>query len=195
VQGPVDAHRLVDAPRGEGVFGGDGKPRFLLDQREPVRPVAVDLVGADEDECRFRRMTPGGLEEIERAERVDGEIGVGIVGRPVVRRLGRRVDHRSDCRAVLGEQRFDRVAVADVVRQVAIGRQLGLEARPVRCGARLGAEEVAAHVVVDADDIPALAAKKPRGLRSNQTGASCDDGKRHAKVPLRFTYLIPAHRN
>ncbi len=181
----VDTHGLVDAPRGEGVFGADGIARFLLDQRQLVRPIAIDLVGADEDEGRVGGVTPDRLEQVQRAERVDAEVRVGIAGRPVVRRLGRRVDHRDDRRAVLGEQRLDRVAVADVGRHMAIGRQLRLEARPVRRRARFGAEEVAAQVVVDADDIPALAAKEPRRLRSDQAGASGNDGKRHAGVPLK----------
>ena len=51
-------HALVDAVLGVWVLGRDLPARCLLDQRQPVGRVAIDLVGAAEDERRVRAILP-----------------------------------------------------------------------------------------------------------------------------------------
>ena len=98
---------------------------------------------------------------IERAVGVDGEIGERLARGPVVRRLGRGVDHERDVAAVAREQPVHGVGVADVGVDVAVAA-----ARRARAAARRQAvlpsspKKYAAHVVVDADDVEALAGEE-----------------------------------
>ncbi len=79
VQRGVDRHVFADAVP-VGVILGDLPTGFGFDQRKAVRGVAVDLVGAGEDEHCIGAMIAGGLQNIESAIGVDGEIGVRIRG-------------------------------------------------------------------------------------------------------------------
>ena len=65
-----------------------------LDQRQPVRRVAVDLVGAHRDEHRLGAVAATGLEEVEGAHRVGVEVVEGSARGQVVAGLGGGVDHQ-----------------------------------------------------------------------------------------------------
>ena len=95
----------------------------------------------------------------------------GSCGRPVVRGLGRGVDHQLDGVAVFLEETVDGRGVANIDWPVLIAlAQFSLEAAAIPVGRSFVAEEDAAHVVVDADDCIALVGKKARGLRADQPG-------------------------
>ena len=83
-------------------------------ERQVVRQVAVDLVGRAEDERRARRVVAGRLQQVERPDGVDAEVGVRVGRSPVVRRLRGGVDDQLERAACLGEHALDAVAVADV---------------------------------------------------------------------------------
>ena len=144
-----------------GVILGQLQAALELDQRQRVGRVAVDLVRRAEHERRAVGVASRRLQQVERAERVDLEVGVRVGRGPVVRRLRGRVDHELDPSGVLGEHALHGVAVADVdgQRREAVGK-----ARQQRLGhvrsRRLRAEEARAHVVLQADHIEARAAAK-----------------------------------
>lgn len=96
-----------------------------LEQREPVRTVVVDLVGGGEDEGGGGRVAAGGLPEVERAQRVDGEISVRLAGGPVVGRLRGGMDDQFDAVGLRGKQPVDRIGIPDVQLQHAQVRILG----------------------------------------------------------------------
>ena len=52
----VDAHAFVDAVLEIRMFGVDFPTRFRLDQRQGIRPVAIDFVGAEKYERGLRGM-------------------------------------------------------------------------------------------------------------------------------------------
>ena len=86
-------------------------------------------------------MRPGGLEQVQCAVGVDGEIGLRLACGPVVGGLGGGVDDDLDLARVGGEDAFDAVGVADVelVRaKLRVGRPELLGDRRRR---GLGAEE------------------------------------------------------
>ncbi len=120
VQGLVDAHGLRDSVSGPGMLGRQFPAGFQLDQRQVVRRVAIDLVGAGEDEYRPFRMAARRFQQVEGAVGVGGEIGHRLPRRPVVGGLGRRVDHRRDLPAVASEDGVDRRRVADIHRLMAV---------------------------------------------------------------------------
>ena len=133
VQARIDAHALVDAVRGERVLGADLKAPLLLDQRQEIGRVAIDLVGAGEDERRLRAVPARRFEQVQGAVGVDREIGLRVAGRPIVRRLGRGMDDRRDVVAVAGENLVHQRGVADVAVDVAIGLDLDFEPLPAPC--------------------------------------------------------------
>ena len=184
VERVVDRHVLADAVP-VGVVGVDLPPVAGVDQRQPVRGVAVDLVGAGEDEHRIGAVVPRGLQQVQGAVGVDREVGVGIGGGPVVRRLSRGVHDEFDVGPVLREQVVDEVGVADVAVDVNVAvAQVGLELALLPAGRGLGAEELLAHVVVDADDGHAGTGEVAAGLRSDETGRSGHDGGAHGRDSL-----------
>ena len=71
---------------------------LLLDQRQAVGRVAVDLVGRAEDERRLGRVLAGVLQHVEGADGVDVEVGERLLGGPVVRGLARRCGSPGRCR-------------------------------------------------------------------------------------------------
>lgn len=78
----VDPKCLRDAVRERRI--GVVPTGFLLDERNLVRCVSVDLVGRHMNEGRILRMTPSGFEQIERADGIGVEIIEGNRSRPVV---------------------------------------------------------------------------------------------------------------
>ena len=98
VEALVDRHRDRDAVVVLVVLG-KLEPRLELLERQEVRPVAVDLVRRREDERRVGLVPARRLEQVERAVRVDGEVGQRLRRRPVVRGLRGGVDRRARGRA------------------------------------------------------------------------------------------------
>src|SRR5271166_4263186 len=70
----VDAHRLVDPVTPKSMVVRQLPAGALLDERQPIRRVAVDFVGAGKDEACIRTVLPCCLQEIERAAGIDREI-------------------------------------------------------------------------------------------------------------------------
>jgi hypothetical protein len=62
---------------------------------------------------------------------------------------------------------------------VVVALELGLELGPIGLGARLRAKEAAAHIVVDADDVPAAFTEETRCFGADEAGAAGDDDERH----------------
>ena len=111
--------RAVDRHRGRDavvvlVVARELEPLLVLLQRQEVRRVAVDLVGRAEDERGVDRVLARRLEQVERAVGVDAEVGLRVLGGPVVRGLGGGVHDQLDLAGVLGEDALDAVGVADV---------------------------------------------------------------------------------
>jgi hypothetical protein len=115
-----------------------------------------------------RRVVARGLEEVQRAGRVDAEVDVRLAGGPVVRRLRGGVDDQLEVAADLADDARDAVAVPDVDRGEAEAVAAGELVRGVR-GRGAVAEELPAHVVLDADDLPAGVDETVRGLGPDQS--------------------------
>src|SRR2546430_10437555 len=98
----IDAHRFGNA-RLVIVAGFDFPPLWQLAQWEMVWSVAVDLVRRDKDKRRFWTKISCSLQQIECAVGVDGEVGLWIPARPVMRGLRGRVDHGRDTTSMLLE--------------------------------------------------------------------------------------------
>ncbi len=158
---------------------------LALLERQLVGPVAVDLVGRQEDERRRVRVQPGGLEHVERPVGVDREVGLGLGRRPVVGRLRRGVHDDLDLAAVLGEHALDPLRVADVdvdgaERVEAGGEPLGDGSR-----GRARAEEHGPHVVVDPDHaVPGLR-EVLDGLGAHESPRASHDRHAHLAYPSR----------
>jgi hypothetical protein len=164
VQALVDRYVLADSA-GVRVGGVDLPARVPFDERQGVRAVAVHLVGRREHERRRGRVAARGLEHRERAHGIHTEVGAGIAGSPVVGRLRRGVDDGGDRARVPREGRHHRVGVADVARDVRVpGPEIALKPEAAVGRRRAGAEELAAHVVVDADDVQALRGETAGGF-------------------------------
>src|SRR6516225_3146988 len=63
---------------------------------------------------------------------------------------------------------------------MAVRPELGLEAMPVPGRSGLLPEELAAHVVVDADDVQPLVGEEPGGLGSDQTSRTSNYSNGHS---------------
>ena len=114
------------------------------------------------------------FQHVERARRVDAKIGRRIARGPVVRRLGRGVDHQRDVAAAAPKDLVELCAVADVDVVVLVVGEVGLEPLSAPDGGSRFAEEVAPQVVVDSDDVHAQMGEEARGLRADQTHALLD---------------------
>jgi hypothetical protein len=83
VERVVDRHRGRDAAV-ELVVLRQFEPLLELDERQGVRPIAVDLVGRTENERGVRLVVPRRLEEVKRSVRVYSEVGLRIARCPVM---------------------------------------------------------------------------------------------------------------
>ena len=163
---------------------GQLEARVELHERQPVRPVAVDLVGREEDEGRVGGVAPGRLEQVERAGRVDAEVGPGVAGRPVVGGLRGGVDDQLEPRGVPAEHAVDRPR-RRACRARATELRMAPRQRPGdRRGRGLGAEEARPHVVLEADHVVAGLDEVANGLRADQSAGAGDDCDAHlASLP------------
>ena len=169
VQALIDRKRLVDAVAAFGVVPAP----CVLDERQAVGAIAIDLVGAEEAERRLAREVARRDQQVQRADGVDVEILVGNRCRLVVRGLRRGVD--DEVRPLGAHQFAHAVAIADVQFDVAIPAQLARQCLHHRPRRAAGAEEPGAQIVVDADDVPALGGERARALRADQTARSRDE--------------------
>jgi hypothetical protein len=178
----VDGHLLGDALGGPGVRRIQLPAGVLLDQGQGVRRVAVHLVGGAVDDRRLDAVLADVLQHVERAGGVHVEVGERIAHGPVVRGLGGRVDHDGDVTAVVPEDLPERVAVPDVDAVMGVRRaQLIGQPPHVPGGGRLGAEELLAHVVVDADHVQTQAGEVPDRLRPDQPSGPGYQGDSHVR--------------
>ena len=179
--------RAVDRHRGRDavvvlVVARELEALLVLLERQAVRRVAVDLVGRAEDERGVDRVLARRLEQVERAVGVDAEVGLRLLGGPVVRGLGGGVHDQLDLAGVLGEDALDAVGVADVDLLVhELVREPLLEHLGHAARRRLGAEEARAHVVLEADDGVAALGEVEDGLGADQAAGSGDDGDGHTR--------------
>ena len=101
-------------------------------------------------------MTARCVEQVERAVGVDGEVGLGIRGGPIVRRLCGSVDHDLERASDLAEDAFDRPLVPDIdlYRPERVPKRAGETLRGLS-GRSVGTKEPGPHVVLEADDVVA----------------------------------------
>ncbi len=176
VHRPVDPHRLVDPIPVGGV--GVIPTRFELHELELVRRVTVDLVGREEDERRIRARAPGALEEVQCPDRVDLEVVEGSRRGQVVRGLGRAVDdqvRRGPRRQGRGSRRGHECRG----RGVQTCRRRSHQPLEVPRRVPRLAEEVAAHVVVDANHAETARVEEGDGLRADQAAGTGDECALH----------------
>src|SRR3974390_397547 len=165
MQGTVDAALLGDAVV---VFRTRVLPAgFQFLERKFVGRVAVDFVGAEQNEHRFGAMEAGSLEKIDRAEGVDFEIEDGDIARLVVGRLGGAVNNQ--IKAIGTKEGFKTDAIAHV--EFMMNEIPGDRAKTIQIpgGVTGRAKENLAHIVVDAVDFVALAIKMFNGFRTDQS--------------------------
>ncbi len=147
--------------------------------------VAVDFVCGREDKGGEGGELPCRFKQVERSVGVDGEVCVGIASRPVVRRLGRRVNDCSDIPAEFLKQRIDCVGVADIDRAMLVSGDALLKLSPAPvCGSSF-AEERLSHVVVDSDNLISLAGKEANRFGPDQAGGPCDHNDAHESPRFR----------
>ena len=127
-------------------------------------------------------MGAGGLEQVEGAVGVDTEVGLRVAGGPVVGGLGGGVDDQLDLAGVLAEDPVDGVAVADVGVLPAELGVLGDEPLGHVRGRGLRPEEAGPHVVLDPDDVEALADEVLDRLGADQPPGPRDDRNRHSRL-------------
>ncbi len=119
-------------------------------------------------ERRLRARLPGGLEEVQRADRVGVEVVERNCGRAIVRRLGGGVNDRVGLQ--LPYEPSDARAIANVELVMRERLQRGLEAALIPARVALLTEEDRALVVVDAVDAPPQLGKIRGDFRSDQAG-------------------------
>jgi hypothetical protein len=178
----IDGHVLVDAVLAVRVSRIDSPSRVQLDEWQQVRRIAVYLVRAGEDECGIGTVQPRHFQRHERTVGIDGKVGDRFLRGPVVRRLRGGMDDQRNVAPVSREHLFHGGRVADVSAHVAVTGHLALEHCPAPCRAAVFAEEVPAHVVVDADDVEPLAGKEECRLSSDESSGAGNQHNRHRLI-------------
>src|SRR6185312_2098603 len=112
-------------------------------------------------------MCPRCFEQNGRAIRIDREVGKGISGGPVMRRLSRSMYDEFDVCAVSGEDTVNcrRVAYIQIVMRVAPQLLFQFVRHPL-CGSGR-AKEYFAHTIVDSDHIKPERCEISSSFRSN----------------------------
>ena len=152
-----------------------------------VRPVAVDLVGGAVDDRRLDAVLAHVLQHVERADGVDVEVGERVAHRPVVRRLGRGVDHHRDVPAVPRRRSRPARRGRGCRRRGGCTRRRGRwsAARTFHAVDASAPKNSLAHVVVDADHVEAEAGEVPDRLRADQTADPVTSATAHVVTPGR----------
>lgn len=89
--------------------------------------------------------------------------------------LSCRVDDQFDLAPMLPEERIDFLAIADVHREVAVVGKASFQLLPIPRSRSFISEEHLAHVIVDSDDIEALASEVFGSFGPDQARRSRDD--------------------
>jgi hypothetical protein len=127
-------------------------------------------------------VAPRRLEQVERAVRVHREVDLRRARGPVVRRLRRRVHDELELPREHREHAHHARLVADVDVERGELPMRALEAIGLALGRRRGAEELRAHVVVEAHDVEARLDERADGLRADEPARAGDDRRPHASV-------------
>src|SRR6185437_11779857 len=182
MQGVIDRHglrnslcvrmRWIDLPAG-----------IQLDERQKIGCVSIDFVRRHVNEHCFWAVAARGLEQSGSSICVDGEVGDGIGGCPIVRGLRCRMNNEIDFVAGAAKDSRYLFGVAYVHLAMDIVAIFVFEALAYPARRSFGAEEVAAHVIVDADYIPSLGCVIGGCLRSHQTGGAGNNCETHVNSP------------
>ena len=141
----VDAHGFVDAVRRERMPALRFPSGFTLFERESIGRIAVDLVGAAEDEDRIGAMPARGLKQDKRAVGIDAEIRQRFARRPVMRGLRGGVNDDRYVAAIAGEDLLDGARLADIGFDMSVEGQILLELLPGPTGAGVWPKKSGAH--------------------------------------------------
>ena len=76
--------------------------------------------------------------------------------------------------ALVAEDPSNTLAIADIERKVTIAGERRPQAFDDRAGRTLFPEELASHIVVEADKLPTLFGQEPNTRRADQTAGSGD---------------------
>ena len=158
VEAPVEAEIDLAAELARPV-GGLGQARRLLAEREvPPLPFAVDRA-TGRGEYDRRAVTQRGLEDVDRAEHVDG----GIEGR-----IGDRladVGLSGEVKDAVGTEPVDRLVEIGGIGDIALGELGTTRQRPLEVSAPSGRE------VVDGEDVGAGVEQGVDEVRADEPGA------------------------
>ena len=142
-------------------------------------------------------MLPGCFQQVQGSVGVDGEIDHGGAGRPIMRRLGRCVDHQRNLVAVLGKEVSNELLIPDVTVYVDVRlAEFGLKLLLLPPGGCLGPKEVLTHVVVDSNDGQAKRGEVSGGFRPDEAGRAGDYGNTHdlCSLSILVTPMLAAGR-
>ena len=110
-----------------------------------------------------------GLEQIERADGIHVEVVKWPAGGKVVARLRSGMNYCIG--TLLGDKFDDTVPVANIKIMKRVMLEFRSQAIGVPIGIALRSEEIGAHVVVDANDVPSIASKRGDDLAANQAAS------------------------
>ena len=166
VQAVVDRHVFVDAVEPVGVVPA----LFEFLQRQVIRTIAVDLVGAGEAERRILAEVARRHQHVHGADGVDVEIVVGNGGGLVVRRLRGGVDDEIGPLGV--EQIAHPLAIANVEIGMAVVRHGIDQVAHHLAGRAGGSEELLPHVVIHAHHAPAVLGEHADAFGADQSSGT-----------------------
>jgi hypothetical protein len=171
----IDCHVLGDAV---GVFRIIIIPaRRQFFELNAIGSITVNLVGRKVRENDRSADASRGFEQIESTAGVHVEILERHLGREIVAGLRGAMD---DCIRLDIRDRFDdRFAIADI--QFVMGKMFQFRGNALQVPTRVafGAEELGAHVVINAVNVPTLGIKVLRDSRTDQTGAAGNQNSFH----------------
>ena len=125
----------------------------------------------------------GGLEQVEGAVGVDAEVGLRVARGPVVGGLGGGVDDQLDLAGVLAEDPLDRRRASRMSAFSQRNSECSATSRSVTCEVEdSGPKKLRPHVVLDADDVEALADEVLDRLGADQPPGPSDDRNRHSRL-------------
>ena len=181
MRGLVDGHGFIDPVEKWMIFRQLPAGR-LLHQRQLIRQITVDFISTGKNKNRFRAVAAGQFQKIQGAIGVDAEIGQRFAGGPIVRRLSGGVDDKLDIRRVFLENLFKTLKITDVQVVMRVPFDLFRENLPVPGGGSLGAKEIFAQIVVDADNLQAFIGKISCRLRTDQPRRASDERDAHVFI-------------
>ena len=151
---------FVDAVEvfGPGVFPAS----FQLFQRQFVRGIAINLIGAKKNKYGIRTMKPRSFEQIYGPERIDFEIQNWDFTGLIVGRLRSTMNDKVEL--VFAKKLLERTSIADVQIEVGEIPSNASKALQIPGGITGIVEENTAHVVVHADYLVSLVIKMFHGF-------------------------------